>query len=69
MKESVIYQDILQQGEAKGLQKGLQQGVENVAMELLRNNLSLEDVAKFTKLSLEQVQALQGRLAEEKSSE
>jgi predicted transposase YdaD len=39
MKESVIYQDILQQGVQKGFQKGRQEGVSFTVLRLLRRRL------------------------------
>ncbi|HLO51861.1 MAG TPA: Rpn family recombination-promoting nuclease/putative transposase [Kamptonema sp.] len=60
MRESVIYQDILQEGEQKGLQKGRQEGMqlakEELARNLLRENMTIEQVVRLTGLSLEIVQ-------------
>ncbi|EAW37495.1 Rpn family recombination-promoting nuclease/putative transposase [Lyngbya sp. PCC 8106] len=67
MEESVTYQELrreareqgLQEGRVEGLQQGLQQGLQEVALNLLRSGMSLEQVANFTGLSLEQVTQLQ----------
>ena len=50
MRESVIYQDILQQG--------IKQGIEQVALNMLREGIEAEQVTKLTNLSLERVQTL-----------
>lgn len=55
MRESVIYQEILQEGEAKGKAETTRK----LALNLLRIGMSLEQIAQVTELSLEQVQALQ----------
>jgi predicted transposase/invertase (TIGR01784 family) len=63
MHESVIYQDILQEGIQQGIQQGIQEGrqfaMEEVARNLLRENMPLEQVVRITGLSLEIVQNLQ----------
>ncbi|MCW6038638.1 hypothetical protein K4A83_20520, partial [Spirulina subsalsa FACHB-351] len=75
MRESVIYQKILeeglqqgkmeglQQGKMEGLQQGkmegLQQGKEEVAVNLLQNGMTVELVAQLTQLPFERVQSLQ----------
>lgn len=51
MRESVIYQAILQEGKAEITRK--------VAVNLLRIGMSLDQIAQVSELSLEQVQALQ----------
>ncbi len=66
MKESVIYQDIWDEarieGRAEGRAEGLEEGVQQVAVNLLQNGITPEDVVKFTGLSLEQVQSLSAQL-------
>ncbi len=67
MRESVIYQEILQEGEAKGRAEGEAKGraegkaetTRKLAVNMLRIGISLEQIAQVTELSLEQVQALQ----------
>ena len=56
MRESVIYQDILQQG--------IEQGIEQVALNMLQEGIEVEQVAKLTHLSLERIQTLK-KLAED----
>ncbi|WP_171815332.1 hypothetical protein [Nostoc sp. PCC 7524] len=51
----MIYQEILQEGEAKGKAETTRK----LAVNLLRIGMSLEQIAQVTELSLEQVQALQ----------
>ena len=55
MRESVIYQDILQQGIARGIE----QGIEQVALNMLQEGIEVNQVAKLTNLSLEQIENLQ----------
>ena len=75
MKESVIYQEILREGiaegEAKGLAKGKAEGIaegeakgktkerNQIAINMMRSNISIDLVAQFTGLTLKQVQKLQ----------
>ncbi|NET01347.1 MAG: Rpn family recombination-promoting nuclease/putative transposase [Sphaerospermopsis sp. SIO1G1] len=63
MRESVIYQEILQEGEAKGKAEGRAEGkaetTRKLAINLLRIGMNLEQIAEVTELSLDQVQALQ----------
>ena len=61
MQESVIYQEILQQGR----EQGREQGVEQVAINLLREGMILEQVVRLTGLPLEKIQSLQQALAPE----
>lgn len=63
MKESVIYQEILLEGEAKGEARGEAKGLikasNQIAQNMLRSDMSVDLVAQFTGLSLKQVQKLQ----------
>ena len=59
MKESVIYQDILLEGEAKGKAEGKAETTRQIALNMLRSNVSTDLVAQFTGLTLKQVQKLQ----------
>jgi predicted transposase/invertase (TIGR01784 family) len=63
MQESVIYQEIIQQGLIKGRAEGRAEGIEEAsrlfAINLIINGMSLEDIVKFTGLSVERVQQLQ----------
>ena len=65
MKESVIYQEILLEGMAKGLAKakgeakGLAKATNQIAVNMLRSNISIDLVAQFTGLTLQQIEKLQ----------
>jgi predicted transposase/invertase (TIGR01784 family) len=63
MKESVIYQEILLEGQAKGKAEGKAEGsveaTNQIALNMLRSNVAVELVAQFTGLTLKQVQKLQ----------
>ncbi|MGB3191148.1 MAG: Rpn family recombination-promoting nuclease/putative transposase, partial [Limnoraphis sp.] len=63
MEESVTYQELRREAREQGLQEGrvegLQQGLQQVALNLLRSGMSLEQVANFTGLSVERVTQLQ----------
>jgi predicted transposase/invertase (TIGR01784 family) len=54
MRESVIYQDILQEGR----QEGRQEGHLEVALNLLREGMSVETIAKVTGLTIAELEAL-----------
>jgi predicted transposase YdaD len=74
MKESVIYQEILHEGlaegEARGLAegkakglaegeaKGLAKATNQIAINMLRSNISVDVVAQVTGLTVKQVQKL-----------
>ena len=55
MRESVIYQEILEEGRAKGKAENAR----NVAINLLRIGMSLPQIAQVTELSIEQVEEIQ----------
>lgn len=63
MRESVIYQEIeaeaKAEGRAEGRAEGLQEGIRQVAVNLLKSQMPLEEVAKMTGLLIEDVQLLQ----------
>jgi predicted transposase/invertase (TIGR01784 family) len=60
MRESVIYQEILEEGEAEGEAKGKAETTRKLALNLLRMGvMSLEQIAEVTELSVEEVQTLQ----------
>ncbi|TRU91151.1 MAG: hypothetical protein EWV76_03270 [Microcystis novacekii Mn_MB_F_20050700_S1] len=69
IRESVIYQDILEEGEEKGLQKGrqerLQEGKEEkarqIALKMLSAGFSIPEIARFTDLSPDVIEELQSR--------
>ncbi len=72
MRESVIYQEILQEGRLEGKQEGLKRGMEigvdqgiqlakkEFALNLLREKMTPEAVVRLTGLSLKEVLVLQG---------
>ena len=45
----------------EAMQKGLEKGVEKTALEMLRDKVDMNSIAKYTKLSLEKLNEL-GRL-------
>jgi predicted transposase/invertase (TIGR01784 family) len=67
MEESVVYQEILREGltkgKAEGLAKGLAKGkveaANQIALNMLRSNMSPDLVAQLTGLTLKQIQKLQ----------
>ena len=59
MKESVIYQEILLEGMAEGEAKGLAKATNQIALNMLRSNISIDLVAQFTGLTLQQIEKLQ----------
>ena len=63
MRESVIYQDILEEGEEKGRQEGLQEGKEEkarqIAMKMLSAGFPVPEIARFTDLSPDAIEELQ----------
>ncbi|MFM6403602.1 MAG: Rpn family recombination-promoting nuclease/putative transposase, partial [Microcystis sp.] len=69
MRESVIYQDILEEGEEKGLQKGRQEGLQagkdekarQIALKMLSAGFSIPEIAQFTDLSPDAIEQLQSR--------
>ncbi|MBE9012918.1 Rpn family recombination-promoting nuclease/putative transposase [Pseudanabaenaceae cyanobacterium LEGE 13415] len=66
MRESVIYQEILQEGRQEGWQEGRQEGeqsaIERVAMNMLLKQMAPESIAEITGLRLEQIEQLRSRL-------
>jgi len=73
MRESVIYQDILEEGreegEEKGLQKGRQEGLQEgkeekarqIALKMLSAGFPIPEIARFTDLSPATIEELQSR--------
>ena len=63
MRESVIYQDILEEGEEKGRQEGLQEGKEEkarqIALKMLSAGFPVPEIARFTDLSPVTIKELQ----------
>jgi len=59
MKESVIYQEILLEGKAEGKAEGIAETANQIALNMMRSNISVELIAQFTGLTLKQIQKLQ----------
>ena len=67
MRESVIYQDILEEGreegreegEEKGLQKGKEEKSRQIALKMLSAGFSVPEIAQFTDLSPATIEQLQ----------
>jgi predicted transposase YdaD len=57
MRESVIYQEILQEGEARGEAKRLLD-LQRVVVGLLDEGLSIATIARLTEFTPEQIQAI-----------
>jgi predicted transposase/invertase (TIGR01784 family) len=55
LKKSKVYQEALQEGEQKGELRGKQE----VALNLLKTGMNINQVAKVTGLTIEQVRQLQ----------
>ncbi|QIR37786.1 Rpn family recombination-promoting nuclease/putative transposase [Tolypothrix sp. PCC 7910] len=62
MRDSVIYQDILEEGKAKGIAEGKAEALLEVAINLINTDMALEQIAKVTGLSIDQLQQLQAEL-------
>ena len=69
MRESVIYQDILEEGEEKGrregeekgLQKGKEEKARQIALKMLSAGFHVPEIARFTDLSPDAIEELQSR--------
>ncbi|MBD2600734.1 MULTISPECIES: hypothetical protein [Microcystis] len=61
MRESVIYQDILEEGEEKGLQKGKDEKARQIALKMLSAGFPVPEIAQFTDLSPDAIEQLQPR--------
>ncbi|MBE5228832.1 MAG: hypothetical protein IM550_25345 [Microcystis sp. M54BS1] len=63
MRESVIYQDILEEGREEGEEKGRQEGQEEkarqIALKMLSAGFSIPEIARFTDLSPDAIEQLQ----------
>ncbi|MEA5508765.1 Rpn family recombination-promoting nuclease/putative transposase [Crocosphaera sp. UHCC 0190] len=57
MRESVIYQEIFHEGEIKAIRK--------IALNMLKNNMSMDDIVKLTGLTLKEIQQLSLSLNQE----
>ncbi len=59
MKDSVIYQEILQEGLEGGRQRGREEERRSVATKLLQQGIDIETIALVTELSIADIQRLQ----------
>ncbi|HEY9802223.1 MAG TPA: Rpn family recombination-promoting nuclease/putative transposase [Leptolyngbyaceae cyanobacterium] len=57
MRESVIYQDILQEG----IEQGIEQNTQEIAIKMINKGINLETIVDVTGLSIEQLQKLQAQ--------
>ncbi len=58
MRESVIYQEILRTGFQRGRLEGREETQEEIARALMRENMSLEQVARLTGLTIEKLESI-----------
>jgi predicted transposase/invertase (TIGR01784 family) len=58
MRESVIYQDILEEGEEKGRQEGKEEKARQIALKMLSAGFSITEIARFTDLSPDAIEEL-----------
>ncbi len=61
MRESVIYQDILHEGQAQGLELGSEQKAQEIAIKMINKGIEFETIVDITGLTIEQVQQLQAK--------
>ena len=59
MRESVIYQEIFQEGEAKGVLKERQEFQQRIVIGMLNEGISIDTIARLTELSLDQILQIQ----------
>jgi len=67
IKNTRVYQDALREGRKEGLQRGLHRGLrkgllkgrQEIALNLLKSGMDIEQVAQVTGLKVEQVRQLQ----------
>jgi hypothetical protein len=62
MQLSPLYLEKIQAAEQKGKLEGKQEDRQEIALRMLRKNMSLETIAELTELNTEQLQALQSEL-------
>ena len=62
MRESVIYQEILQEGEVKGEARGEEKTLRRMVLGMVAEGIAVETIARLTQLSLEQIQQIQSSL-------
>ena len=64
MRDSVTYQLLVDEGRAEGRAEGSQEATHKIAINLLKEGLSIELIAKTTGLTVEEVQQLQNNQAD-----
>ena len=61
MRESVIYQDILEEGREEGKEEGKEEKARQIALKMLSAGFSIAEIAQFTDLSPDAINQLQLR--------
>ena len=64
MKESVMYQEIFHEGEVQGEK----QAIQNIVLNMLKNSMNIDDIAKLTGLTLPEIELLNSSLNTEESN-
>ena len=59
--EEAILEEGMERGRAEGMERGREQGKVDIVLEMLRDKLPLETIARVSKFSLERVQEI-GRM-------
>ena len=59
MRESVIYQEIYQEGEAQGMLKARKEFQQSMVIRMLNEGISMDAIARLTELSLDQILQIQ----------
>ncbi|CAO5014477.1 hypothetical protein [Microcystis aeruginosa] len=59
LRETKVYQDILEEGEEKGLQKGKEEKARQIALKMLSAGFPIAEIARFTDLSPDAIEELQ----------
>ncbi|TRT81930.1 MAG: hypothetical protein EWV82_12140 [Microcystis aeruginosa Ma_AC_P_19900807_S299] len=61
MRESVIYQDILEEGREEGKEEGKEEKARQIALKMLSAGFHISEIARFTELSPDAIEELQSR--------
>jgi predicted transposase/invertase (TIGR01784 family) len=59
MRESVIYQDILEEGREEGREEGKEEKAQQIALKMLSAGFTIPEIARFTDLSPDAIEELQ----------
>jgi len=65
MQESVTYQLLVRESRAEGRAEGQAEAANQIALNILNSGISIDLIAQFTGLSLEQIQELQKQVGED----